>query len=196
MFKRPARAQRQRAAPHRGTRAPRRPGRGSHRLMPVEILAPNSSHTARPYRGARSGYAPPMSRSPPESVAQTRLRRPPAAARPSAPEPHSGQRKRWQRCSITIVAILRQLLDLMARRLTDRHQLALAEHPPAPACRWPMLDHLVNRPARQQLPTITLMPRLATLLPRRAVLLALARVPRLADRSTAAATSYASSSRC
>ena len=58
---------------------------------------------------------------------------------------------------------LRQLLDLMARRLADRDPLALGEHVAAAAALGPMLDDLVDRPRRQQLTTVPLMPRLAAL---------------------------------
>lgn len=54
----------------------------------------------------------------------------------------------------------RQLLDLMARRLTDRDPIGLAEHVPASAPLGPVLDDLVDHPRRQQRPALTLMPRL------------------------------------
>jgi hypothetical protein len=40
---------------------------------------------------------------------------------------------------------LGQLLDLMAHRLADRHQLALAEHVPTATARRPAHDHLIDR---------------------------------------------------
>ena len=57
----------------------------------------------------------------------------------------------------------RQLLDLMARCLPDRDPLRLAKHVPAATPRGPVLDHLIDRPRRQQRSPMTLMPRLATL---------------------------------
>jgi hypothetical protein len=57
----------------------------------------------------------------------------------------------------------RQLLDLMARRLGDRDPLRLAEHVPARAPRGPMLDHLIDRPRRQQRAPVALVAGLAAL---------------------------------
>ena len=65
---------------------------------------------------------------------------------------------------------LRQLLDLMARRLPDRDTLDVGEHVAAAATLRPMIDQLVNRPRRQQLATMTLMTGLATLRASRAIL--------------------------
>ena len=55
---------------------------------------------------------------------------------------------------------LRQLLDLMAHRITDRHPLAVTENVPHPAPRGPVHDDLVHRHRRQQLPAFALMPGL------------------------------------
>ena len=87
---------------------------------------------------------------------------------------------------------LRQLLDLMTRRLAHRHPLGLAEHVATPTAAGPVIDELINRPRRQQLAPMTLMPGLPAGLAPRGVLAA----PRGAPRrilSSAAATNYASS---
>jgi hypothetical protein len=51
----------------------------------------------------------------------------------------------------------RQLLDLMAPRITDRHMLSLSEHVTAGAALWPVLDHVIHRPRRQQRSSLALM---------------------------------------
>ena len=58
---------------------------------------------------------------------------------------------------------LRQLLDLMADRLTHRHVLGVSEAMSAPTPCWPVHDHPIHRPAPQQLPPRALMPRLSAL---------------------------------
>jgi hypothetical protein len=55
----------------------------------------------------------------------------------------------------------RQLLDLMASGLADRDPVGVAEHVPARTPIRPMLDHLLDRPRRQQRPSLALMARLA-----------------------------------
>jgi hypothetical protein len=57
----------------------------------------------------------------------------------------------------------RQLLDLVTRRRAERHALGRAEQMPTRAGRRPMLDHLVDRRARQQIATASLMTRLGAL---------------------------------
>ena len=87
---------------------------------------------------------------------------------------------------------LRQLLDLMTRRLPNRNPLRLREHVAAATGRRPVIDELVDRPRRQQLTTMPLMTRLPALAgdpsgPCRADAAA-----RPVDPGSAAATSYAS----
>ena len=65
---------------------------------------------------------------------------------------------------------LRQLLDLMTRRLPHRDPLRLREHVAAATRRRPVIDELVDRPRRQQLTTVPLMTRLPALGTTRAVL--------------------------
>jgi len=65
---------------------------------------------------------------------------------------------------------LGQLLDLVAGRLGDRDQLGLAEHVPATAASRPVLDDLVDRRHRQQLPSVALMTGLAARLAPGAIL--------------------------
>src|SRR6202022_313602 len=55
---------------------------------------------------------------------------------------------------------LRQLLDLMTRRLPRSDPLSLGERVTTLTRRRPVLDELVNRPRRQQLTTMPLMTRL------------------------------------
>lgn len=52
----------------------------------------------------------------------------------------------------------RQLLDLMARRITVANQLILTEDVPAAALARPVLDDLVHRPRRQQRPALASYP--------------------------------------
>src|ERR1019366_4732069 len=67
---------------------------------------------------------------------------------------------------------LRQLLDLMTRRLPTRDPIRLGEHVTAPAPGRPVVDELVNCPRRQQVTTVPFMTRLPALRTTRAVLAA------------------------
>lgn len=63
----------------------------------------------------------------------------------------------------------RQLFDLMTHRLTHAEQLTRSEDTATPATLRPILNHLVHRAERQQLPAVTLVPRLRTLRTPRAI---------------------------
>jgi hypothetical protein len=76
----------------------------------------------------------------------------------------------------------RQLLDLVARRLTGRDPVGLAEDVPARTGGRPVLDDVVDRPRRQQRPALALMPGLATRPAARPVLAALGRPGRILAR--------------
>jgi hypothetical protein len=56
-----------------------------------------------------------------------------------------------------------QLLDLPAHRLAHCDTLTDSEHMPTPTALRPILDHLIDRPRRQQRPAPALMPRLGAL---------------------------------
>jgi len=57
----------------------------------------------------------------------------------------------------------RQLLDLVAHRITNRHVVILSEHLTAVAVIRPVIDDPIDRPRRQQRPPLALMPWLAAL---------------------------------
>jgi hypothetical protein len=64
----------------------------------------------------------------------------------------------------------RQLLDLMAQRIADRHVLVLSELVTAVAAIRPVIDDRIDRPRRQQRAALALMPGLATLTATRRIL--------------------------
>ena len=70
----------------------------------------------------------------------------------------------------------------MARRLARRDALGLGEHVPALAVHGPVLDDLINRPRRQQRPSLALMAGLRTRLAARRTLAALGRAGRVLAR--------------
>lgn len=78
----------------------------------------------------------------------------------------------------------RQLFDLMARGLAHRHALIGNEDVAAATALGPVLDHLIDRPRRQQRPAVTLMTVLGALLATRGVLAALGIARRIGARRT------------
>src|ERR1039458_977385 len=66
----------------------------------------------------------------------------------------------------------RELLDLTAHGITNRHPLGSGKHVPAGAALGPVLDHLVKRPRRQQRSSFALVTGLCTLGAMRGVLAA------------------------
>jgi len=64
----------------------------------------------------------------------------------------------------------RQLFDLVAPRLARAHKLPRREEMPAAAALGPMLDYVIDRARRQQLPAVALMTILGALLAAREVL--------------------------
>jgi hypothetical protein len=71
-----------------------------------------------------------------------------------------------------------ELFDLVARRLAQRHKLALTEYMAALAARRPVIDKLIHRPRGKQRPTVTLMAGLPTRFAPRPVLATPRRPPR------------------
>jgi hypothetical protein len=71
----------------------------------------------------------------------------------------------------------RQLLDLAAHRLANRDMFTLGELVPAVATIRPVINHLIDRPRRQQRTAVALMPGLATLTATRRILTAPGRRP-------------------
>jgi hypothetical protein len=61
-----------------------------------------------------------------------------------------------------VTVTCRQLLDLAAHRLTNRHVLALRELVTAGPAIGPVIDDHIDRPRRQQRAALALMPGLAT----------------------------------
>lgn len=72
----------------------------------------------------------------------------------------------------------RELFDLVARRLTQRIPVAVAEDIAAVAARRPVLDELINRPRWQQWTPVTLMTRLPARFSPRRILAAPGSAPR------------------
>ncbi len=131
--------------------------------VPVLIRDPNScSQQLARRRGGRSGCAPTAPRPPPENADRTCSGRPRAAARPA--------RRSAARATHPLRTMLRdrdrdhgQLLDLVAHRLAHSDPLVRGEDVTAATALGPMLDDLVDRPRRQQRPTLALMTRLGAL---------------------------------
>jgi hypothetical protein len=71
----------------------------------------------------------------------------------------------------------RQLFDLMTRRLAHTTKLPHREDVTTAAPCWPVLDDLIDRREWQQLPAVTLMPRLRTRPAPRRILAPLRRRP-------------------
>lgn len=89
----------------------------------------------------------------------------------------------------------RQLFYLMAHQLTHAEQLRRHENVAALAALRPVLDDLIHRAQRQQLAAMAIMPQLGTPRSPRADPFLAQAMTRPADPSSAAAKSYASSSR-